>query len=80
MGELTDKVIGFYTSDDFLSFYTHKLRLKEIKQILTSKKTSAGDKINLIKYLDAHKGDVPKEGRDSGNLTVNLRMILTDDD
>ena len=65
-----EKIASFYQDNIFLSFYTPKFRLNEIKRIFGDKRTSAGDKIQLLKYLDAHKGDVPAKGPESGELVI----------
>jgi len=72
MGELVDAVKRFYSSDTFTRFFTSDYRLKQLKQILSNKKTSAAERLNAIKYLDAQVGDLPKAGPDSGNMQVEF--------
>jgi hypothetical protein len=62
----------FYSADAFLSFYTNQFRLNQLKLALKSKKTSAADRLAYIKYLDAHVGDVPAKGPESGEVVFKF--------
>ena len=75
----------FYSSGSFLGFYTNDFRLEQFKKALADKRTSAGERLQYLKYLDAHKGDVPATGPDSGKVVVetysvaDLRRAMAED-
>lgn len=81
MGNTTEQVVRFYGSSDFLSFYDKKKRMSLLKKLL---RTSEGMALlNVIKYLDAHMGDIPAAGPDSGQVTFIYRgwdSTLNDED
>jgi len=69
MGELVDAVIKFYASSGFLSWYTPEVRIRELKSLL-SRKTPPAVRLQVLKYLDAHLGDIPQDGPDSGKPVI----------
>lgn len=76
MGELVDAVVKFYASSGFLGWYTPEVRIRELKSLL-SRKTPPAVRLQVLKYLDAHLGDLPMDGPDSG--TVTHRVMWGDD-
>jgi|WetSurMetagenome_2_1015567.scaffolds.fasta_scaffold1474532_2 hypothetical protein len=68
----------FYHSDPFSRFYTPDYRLKQIKKSLSDKRTTASERLQWIKYLDAHVGDVPATGPESGKFQGVIRVVYED--
>jgi hypothetical protein len=72
MAITTQDIAKFYLSESFLSFYSPQYRLKQIQLALKDKRTSAAERLQWVKYLDAHVGDVPEKGEGSGVTTVKF--------
>jgi hypothetical protein len=75
VAELSEHIKKFYSTSKFLSFYTEKFRLDQVKSALANTKTSPAERLQWIKYLDAHMGDVPAKGPDSGVVEIKTYSV-----